>query len=57
MLFILVTKFFGTTLNFAAEANTSFPSPSRRPCCFTWDLLEAERENHPEMSGSKTGVP
>lgn len=57
MLFILVTKFFGTTLNFAAEASTSFPSPSRRPCCFTWDLLEAERENHPEMSGSKTGVP
>lgn len=57
MLFILVTKFFDTTLNFAAEANTSFPSPSRRPSCFTWDLLEAERENHPEMSGSKTGVP
>lgn len=57
MLFILVTKFFGTTLNFAAEASTSFPSPSLRPCCFTWDLLEAERENHLEMSGSKTGVP
>lgn len=51
MLFILITDFFGTTLNVAPKVGASLPSPLSGPCRLMWDLLEAEGKNYPEVNG------